>query len=72
MKPDLSQLTGEQLFDYYTGIEGEYKQTLFQAYTEIGNELFELLEKAEKEGKKVVIKEDIPDVNDSPVTVTIE
>jgi hypothetical protein len=65
-------LTGEQLFDYYTGIDGEYKSVLFQAHVEIGDALFPMLEQAEKEGKKIVITEDMPEAYDSPTTISIE
>ncbi len=72
MKSELLKLTGEQLFDYYTGIDGEYKSVLFQAHLEIGDKLFDMLEQAEREGKKIVIKDGETGIDDSPVTIEIE
>lgn len=70
-KPDLSAHTGEQLFDYYTSIDGEYKQTLFTAHLTIGDRLFKLLEKAEKKGGKIVLVEKMNNVCDPPISVEI-
>lgn len=70
-KPDLSDFSGQELFEYYTSKGGEYAQTLNQAFVEIREELFEMLEQAEKQGKKIIITEDIDDVMDSPVTISI-
>jgi hypothetical protein len=72
MKPDLSKLSGEDLFDYYTSQNNDYKGVLFQAHIEIGDELFKMLEQAEKQGKKIAIKETLNDVDDPPITVYIE
>lgn len=71
MKSELLKLTGEQLFDYYTGIDDEYKSVLFQAHLEIGDKLFYMLEQAEKAGKKIVITEEDTETDDSPVTIEI-
>ncbi len=71
-KPDLTGLTGEQLFDYYTSIYGEYEQTLFTAHSVIGDRLFKLLEKAEKQGKKIVLIEKMKNVYDPPISVIIK
>lgn len=71
-KPDLTALTGEQLFDYYTSIDGEYKQTLFTAHSVIGDRLFKLLEKAEMQGKKIVLAEKMKNVCDPPLSVIIK
>lgn len=72
MKSDLSKLTGEELFGYYTSQGNKYRQVLFQVYLQIGDKLFKMLEKAEKEGKKIVIKESLQDVDDLPITTYIE
>lgn len=71
-KPDLSKLSGSDLFDYYTSQDNDYKAILFQAHIQIGDELYKLLEQAEKEGKKIAIREDLGDVNDPPITVYIK
>ena len=72
MKPDLTKLSGEELFDYYTSQDSDYKAVLFQAHLEIGDKLFKMLEEAEKNGKKIAIKESMKDLNDPPITVYIE
>lgn len=69
---DLTKLTGSELFEYYTSKTDEYASTLFTAYDQIRSELFVLLEQAQKEGKRITIKEDIQGVNDSPLTITTE
>jgi len=71
MKPDLSKLNGKQLFDFYTSQNNDYKSILFQAHIEIGDGLFEMLEDAEKQGKKIAIKENRSNVDDPPITVFI-
>jgi hypothetical protein len=72
MKPNLSNLTGAQLFDFYTSQNNEYKQVLFTAHEQIGDDLFKMLETAEKGGKKIVLKDSLEDVNDPPITIYIE
>lgn len=72
MKLNLFKFSGQQLFDFYTSKGGDYSQVLFQAHLQIGDELFKMLEQAEKEGKKIVIKEDVQDVDDPPITIVIE
>lgn len=69
---DLSKLSGQQLFEYYTSQGGDYSQILFQSHIQIGNNLFSMLEIAEKEGKKIVIKEGFQDVDDSPISIYIK
>lgn len=70
-KPDLSNLSGEYLFDYYTSIDGEYKQTLFTAHLTIGDRLYKLLEKAEKQGKRIALVEKMSNVCNPPLSVKI-
>lgn len=54
-------MTGKQLFEKYTDAGGEYAQTLMTAIMAIGDEdLFDALEKAEKEDKKIALVE-LPD-----------
>lgn len=51
-------MTGKQLFEKHTDAGGEYAQTLFTALMAVGYaELFNALEAAEKEGKKVSLVE---------------
>lgn len=56
-------MTGQQIFEQktvrdYTGSEAdEYAQLLMSIFMHIGNDLYPLLEKAEKEGKKVDLKD---------------
>lgn len=64
--------TGQDIFSYYMSIDGEYKQTLLTAHIQIGDKLFKLLEEAEKQGKKIVIKEDDTGADDAPFSVVIE
>lgn len=51
-------MTGRELFTHLTlSIEkDEYAQTLMTIWTHIGDEIFPLLEKADKEGKKLDVK----------------
>ena len=51
MKIDKSKWTGEQLFDYYFNLGGDYEQTLSTARMTIGDGLFPLLEQCERENK---------------------
>ena len=59
MKFDKTRWTGSELFEFYTsGLEySEYAQDLLTAESIIGDTLFSMLEKAEKEGKKIVLEE---------------
>lgn len=56
-------MTGQQIFEQkavrdYTGSEAdEYAQLLMSIFMHIGIDLYPLLEKAEKEGKKVDLKD---------------
>lgn len=69
---DLSKFTGELLFEYYTSKQDDYAQTLGTAFMEVGDKLYGMLEQAQKTGKRITLKEDLQDVNDPPITVTIE
>lgn len=66
-----TKLTGKELFDLYTSLEGEYKYTLFRAHLEIGDDLFPMLEKCEKEGKKIHIQESPDSTLDSQIVITV-
>lgn len=71
-KKELTELTGLQLFEYYTSQSNEYSNTLFMAQLELGEAIFPMLEKCERESKRVVITEDLQGVLDSPITITIQ
>lgn len=72
MDVNLSKLSGQDLFEYYTSKGGEYASALGQAYGELDKDLFVMLEECERTGKHIVIKEDMEDVIDSPVTISVE
>lgn len=60
-------MTGKDLFDKYT-IENneEYSQTLMTIFSNIGEEVYPLLERAESENKKLSIGEsNFPELWDS-------
>ena len=72
-KEYLLTLTGQELFDIYLSRNDEYSSILLTAYVEIGDDLFPLLEKAERLGKKVTLIQDLDSgVFDTPITVTLE
>lgn len=71
-KEVLLKMTGQQLFDYYTDQAGEYGQILFTAHQMINDDIFPMLEKAEKENKKVALKTINGDVDDPIIEVVIE
>lgn len=71
-KKELTELTGLQLFEYYTSQSNEYSNTLFTAQLELGEAIFPMLEQCERESKRVVITEDLQGVLDSPITITIQ
>ena len=65
-KEIVNKLEGEELLRYcfdvkYPLIDNSYIQTLITIYTHIGEEMFTLLEKAEKKNKKLSIVDD-PDL----------
>lgn len=69
---DLTKLTGSELFEYYTSRNDEYASNLLTAYAQIKEGIFNMLEEAQKKGKRIAIDEEIPGVIDSPLTITIE
>lgn len=46
-------MDGKELFKKYTQKPTEYARLLMTMYTNIGSDLYPILEKAEKEGKKL-------------------
>lgn len=68
---DKSNWTGKELFEFYTTQDPAYRKILNQAFLEIGDELYLMLEKAEREGKKIVLIEQIKGVDDPPLSVEI-
>jgi len=46
-------MDGRELYLKYTDMPGEYRRLLFFLFLNIGEDLYPLLEKAEKEGKKL-------------------
>lgn len=70
--PDLTKLSGRDLFEYYTSKGGEYAQVLGLAFMEKGHDLFAMLEECERTGKHIVVTDDRDDIIDPPVTVSIE
>lgn len=49
-------MTGKELFNKYTNEANEYAQTLMTIWAHIGDAIFPLLEKADKDGKKLDVK----------------
>lgn len=72
MKNPKLELSGFELFEIYTSERNEYSQSLFTAHSIIGDELFIMLEQAEKQQKRVVIKTVLDDVDDPVMEVVIE
>lgn len=52
-------MNGQQLFDKLIEPRDEYSRVLFTALTIEGDNLYKMLEEAEKEGKKIVLKSPI-------------
>lgn len=50
-------MDGLTLFERYTALNNSYSQTLLTLFAQMGEELFPFLEKAEKQNKKISIKE---------------
>lgn len=50
-------MTGKELFEKYTKARDEYARTLLTIEVNIGDEIYPLLEQAEREGKKLEIDE---------------
>lgn len=63
--------TGTELLEFYSTQDPEYCKILNQAYLEIGDMIYALLEQAEKEGKKIVLVEQKKGVDDPPLSVEI-
>lgn len=63
--------TGVELLEFYSKQDPEYCKILNQAYLEIGDKIYTLLEQAEKEGKKIVLVEQKMVVDDPPLSVEI-
>ena len=59
-------MTGEQLFDSYIEAKTPYANVLWTIFMNIGDQIYPLLDKADKAGKKLAIKEftDNPDLHD--------
>lgn len=72
MTTDKSNWSGKELFEFYTSEEGEYKNTLLQAYVQIGDDIYSMLEKAEKQGKKIALVEQKKGVDDPPLSIEIQ
>lgn len=62
-------MTGEQLFEIKTSEWGEYAQDLMTAHSLIGDKLYPMLEECERTGKKIVLREKNPDVDDPQMDV---
>lgn len=50
-------MNGKQLFKKYTDSDNEYAQTLLTIYRNIGEDIYQLLENAEKEDKELAIND---------------
>lgn len=72
MKKPILNLPGAELFEIYTAERNEYSQTLLTAYSLIGDDLFPLLEQAEKEQKKIALDAYRDDMDDPIVDVVIQ
>jgi DNA-binding MarR family transcriptional regulator len=71
-KPDLTKLKGIELFEIYTSQGDEYAQTIRTAYATIGDDLFALLERAEREQKRITLNTVLNDVDDPVLDVVIK
>lgn len=72
MKKPLLNLPGAEIFGIYTAQRNEYSQTLFTAYSLIGDDLFPMLEQAEKEQKKIALDAYRDDMDDPVIGVVIQ
>jgi len=70
-KIDKSKWSGIELFEFFSTQDPKYGKILNQAYLEIGDDIYTLLERAEKEGKKIVLVEQRKGVDDPPLSVEI-
>ena len=71
MNVSLSKLSGQDLFEYYISKGGEYASVLGQAYGELDKDLFAMLEECVRTGRRISITEDMKNVIDPPITVSI-
>jgi hypothetical protein len=71
-KPDVTKIKGVDLFEIYASQGDEYAQTIMTAYATIGDDLFTLLERAEREQKKIALNTVIDDVDDPVFEVVIK
>ena len=59
-------MKGKDLFSKYINLRDDYARDLMTIFLNIGESIYPLLEKAEREGKKLSINEaDLPDMWDS-------
>lgn len=49
--------SGKEIFDHYTAVRSKYSQTLLTIHAYIGDQLFPILEEAERQDKMVAIDE---------------
>lgn len=59
-KVDTSRMSGRDLFEHYAfeGEDQEYRNAVLSAYMELKEELFPMLERCEREGKRIVLRYD--------------
>lgn len=67
-----NDMTGQELFELYTSEESDYKQVLMTAHMAIGDDLYKMLEKAERKGKKIAINEVPQGMDDGPIVPFIQ
>lgn len=65
-------MKGIDLFEKILSEGGEYAQTVQTAFSVIGNDLFTMLEKADREGKKIEISESENDTTDPEIKVFLK
>lgn len=72
-KEKLKKMSGADLLDYYLSKHDDYSGVVLDAYVRIRDDLFPLLEEAERSGKKIILEmEDVSSgILDSKVTITV-
>lgn len=65
-------MKGIELFEQILSEGGEYAQTVKTAMSVIGEDVFSLLEQAEKEGKMIEISESQSDTTDPEIKVFLK